>query len=94
MKQSSILIATAAAAVLFSTSANAQSFRLCAGEYFENSKGGQCPASEPYAYCYAEQAEANRICRAHGATGKPLMVKLRDVPGHKCGYATYSVVCQ
>jgi hypothetical protein len=92
MKQYSILVAAATAA-LFSTGASAQTFRLCSGEYFEPWKG-QCPASEAYAYCYTAENEAARICRDKGANGKPLMVKMRAVPGNKCGYAEYEVTCQ
>jgi hypothetical protein len=94
MKQASILVAAAVVAVLLGTGANAQNFRLCAGEYWEPWKGGQCPTSEPYAYCGQAESEATRICREHGATGKPLMVKIRDVPGKKCGFATFNVTCQ
>nr|WP_042671957.1 hypothetical protein [Methylobacterium sp. B34] len=78
---------------LGATGVSAQSFRLCEGEYQEASKG-RCPQSEPYAYCYTAEAEAARICRAHGSTGKPLMVSMRSVGGNKCGYTSWTVTCQ
>jgi hypothetical protein len=96
MKKSNVLGAAATVlclGIIGASGAHAESFRLCEGEYFETWKG-QCPASEPYAYCKAAEAEATRICRAQGASGKPLMVTLRSIPGNKCGYTTYSVTCQ
>ena len=90
MKQ--FILIVAGAAVLFSAGANAQTFRPCSGEYWEPWKGGQCPTSEAYAYCYDAEHVAARICHDKGSTGKPLMVKMRDTPGHKCGYAEFDVV--
>jgi hypothetical protein len=69
--------------------AGEQSFNVCEGEYQE-----RCPPHEGYAYCGTINDWAARTCRSLGSSEAPVVVKLSDHSGNKCGYGLFRVICK
>lgn len=92
-----LAIATVAflGAAALAAPAGAGTYSLCEGEYSEARKGSKCPENQPYMYCYGSAAAvAASLCKQEGSTGKPTVVQLRSIGGHKCGYTFYQITCQ
>jgi hypothetical protein len=68
-----------------------QSFTVCEGEYERN-----CPGThEAYTYCGTINAWAQQACRDQKSFGSPRyrLIQLNSIPGNKCGYGVYKVLC-
>ena len=77
---------------LFTTATLSQTINVCQGEYSEP-QNNKCLAYEAYTYCGTINAFAAEKCKALGSNKKPKIVTMRDVPGNKCGYTNFRVVC-
>jgi len=74
----------------------AETFTICTGPFAEKEKGNKCDPYDIFVYpsLNGEKIAAEPQCKARGASGKPLLVRMKAVPGGCCGYDTIRVFCR
>ena len=72
------------------SSACAQSYTVCEGEY----EGNCAYQHDGYAYCGSVAALAKQICRQSNGTGDSANVEINSHDGNKCGYGLWRITCK
>ena len=73
-------------------SSEAQTVRVCVGQYET-----RCGPHDLFLECGSNvEAKAQEICKTRGSSGPANfnIVKGADIPGNRCGYASFLVICK